>query len=78
MYKHSNEIEEVAVVNLSGVNLENSPEMEALLGVRTISHNTLVVAQRLLSETLYLHAIHIFELIRIGRAVSEGTHLMDF
>lgn len=34
MYKHSNEIEEVAVVNLTGVNLESNPEMEALLGVR--------------------------------------------
>lgn len=33
MYKHSNEIEEVAVVNLNGVNIESNPEMEALLGV---------------------------------------------
>ena len=35
MYKHSNEVEEVSVVNLSGVNIERNPEMEALLGVRT-------------------------------------------
>ena len=34
MFSHSNEVEEVAVVNLSGVNLEVNPEMEALLGVR--------------------------------------------
>ncbi|KAJ3558619.1 hypothetical protein NM688_g814 [Phlebia brevispora] len=34
MYKHSNEIEEVAVVNLNGVNIESNPEMEALLGKR--------------------------------------------
>lgn len=34
MYAHSNEIEEVAVVNLSGVNLEVNSEMEMLLGVR--------------------------------------------
>lgn len=34
MYKHSDELEEVAVVQLSGVNVERSPDMEALLGVR--------------------------------------------
>ncbi|THH01771.1 hypothetical protein EW026_g1020 [Hermanssonia centrifuga] len=34
MYKHSNEIEEVSVINLNGVNIESSPEMEALLGKR--------------------------------------------
>lgn len=34
MYKHSTEVEEVAVVNLTGVNLESNPEMEALLGKR--------------------------------------------
>ncbi|CAL1701929.1 unnamed protein product [Somion occarium] len=34
MYKHSNELEEVAVVHLSGVNVERNPEMEALLGKR--------------------------------------------
>ncbi|KAI0346933.1 kinesin-domain-containing protein [Trametopsis cervina] len=34
VYKHSNETEEVAVVNLNGVNIESNPEMEALLGKR--------------------------------------------
>lgn len=34
MYAHSNELEETAVVNLNGVNIERNPEMEALLGVR--------------------------------------------
>ena len=33
MYKHSDELEEVSVVQLSGVNVERNPEMEALLGV---------------------------------------------
>lgn len=37
MYKHSNELEEVAVVNLIGVNMERNPEMESLLGVRRTS-----------------------------------------
>ena len=33
MYKHSNEIEEIGVISLTGVNVESNPEMEALLGV---------------------------------------------
>ena len=37
MYKHSNEVEELAVVNLVGVNIESNPEMEALLGVSGVS-----------------------------------------
>ncbi|KAI0722047.1 kinesin-domain-containing protein [Cerioporus squamosus] len=32
MYAHSNEIEEIGVISLTGVNVENNPEMEALLG----------------------------------------------
>ena len=34
MYKHSNELEEVGVVNLNGGNIESNAEMEALLGKR--------------------------------------------
>ncbi len=34
MYAHSNEVEEIGVISLTGVNIENNPEMEALLGVR--------------------------------------------
>src|SRR6266566_6719952 len=33
VYKHSNEIEEVTVIGLDGVNVESNPEMESLLGV---------------------------------------------
>jgi hypothetical protein len=33
VYKHSNEIEEVTVIGLDGVNIESNPEMESLLGV---------------------------------------------
>ena len=40
MYAHSNEIEEVAVVNLVGVNIESNPDMEMLLGVRPFSITT--------------------------------------
>jgi len=31
-YKHSNEMEEVTVIGLDGVNVESNPEMESLLG----------------------------------------------
>ena len=34
MYAHSNEVEEIGVISLTGVNIESNPEMEALLGVR--------------------------------------------
>ncbi|KAI0786506.1 kinesin-domain-containing protein [Abortiporus biennis] len=34
MYAHSNETEELAVINLNGVNIERNPDMEALLGKR--------------------------------------------
>ena len=34
MYAHSDEVEELAVVNLKGVNLEKQEQMEQLLGVR--------------------------------------------
>ncbi len=33
VYKHSNELEEISVINLNGINIECNPEMEALLGV---------------------------------------------
>ncbi len=36
MYAHSNEIEEIGVISLTGVNVESNPEMEALLGVRPV------------------------------------------
>ncbi|KAA1465952.1 kinesin-like protein [Dentipellis sp. KUC8613] len=32
VYKHSNELEEVSVISLNGVNVESNPEMETLLG----------------------------------------------
>lgn len=37
MYAHSDEVEEVAVINLNGVNLERQEHMEALLGVCSCS-----------------------------------------
>ena len=39
MYAHSNEIEEIGVISLTGVNVESNPEMEALLGVCPLSYS---------------------------------------
>lgn len=33
MYTHSNELEEVGVISLDGVNVESDPQKELLLGV---------------------------------------------
>lgn len=38
VYAHSDENEETAVIGLTGVNVECNPEMEALLGVSSISY----------------------------------------
>lgn len=35
VYKQSNEVEEMAVISLDGVNVESNPDMEFLLGVST-------------------------------------------
>lgn len=34
MYTHSNELEEVGIISLDGVNVESDPQKELLLGVR--------------------------------------------
>ncbi|KAI0052618.1 kinesin-like protein [Auriscalpium vulgare] len=34
VYKHSNELEEIGIISLDGVNIESNPEMEGLLGKR--------------------------------------------
>ena len=36
VYKHSNELEEIAVISLDGVNVENNSDMSTLLGVRCL------------------------------------------
>jgi kinesin family protein 1 len=45
MYAHSNELEEVGVVSLTGVNVESDPHKELLLGVRFILFSLLELSQ---------------------------------
>ena len=42
MYAHSNEVEEIGVISLTGVNVESNPEMEALLGVRVLQYRVVI------------------------------------
>lgn len=78
MYKQSNEIEEVGIVNLNGVNIENNPEMEALLGVTILylylMHSLTWVA---LVETLHLHPLHVLKFLRVVGAEPQGIHILD-
>ena len=61
MYAHSNEIEEIGVISLTGVNVESNPEMEALLGVRPISHSQCRSSIHFaLTEKVHLHPFHVF------------------
>jgi len=60
VYKHSNEIEEVTVIGLDGVNIESNPEMESLLGVSCgnaaipFAHTTLTYPKR---NRLHSHSL---------------------
>ena len=82
MYKHSNEVEEVGVVNLNGVNIESNPEMEALLGVSFCTRGLFIITNMFTAflrpaETLHLHAVHIIKLVRRGRTECQGAQRMD-
>ena len=41
-YKHSDEVEEVSIISLTGVNVESNSDMEALLGVHIMSSLSMV------------------------------------
>jgi hypothetical protein len=78
MYTHSNELEEVGIASLTGVNIESNPEMEALLGVSrsfVIPPSAADVVDR--TETLLLHSLHPERVQPQGAAVvvhETGSH----
>ena len=77
VYKHSNEIEEVTVIGLDGVNVECNPEMGLLLGV---SYATLPFAYTIVTlpkETVYIHTLYLLKLTRTCGAQSQGVAFMD-
>jgi kinesin family protein 1 len=60
IYSHSNELEEVGVVGLDGMNVESDPQKEILLGVRDLFHTdlykSLMFLQQRFSFTLFTSA----------------------
>ena len=79
VYKQSNEVEEITVISLDGVNVENNPDMESLLGVSTdrilfFSGCDINVPK----ETVYLYPFHLLKLARTGGAEPQGTAGMDY
>jgi hypothetical protein len=74
MYTHSNELEEVGIASLTGVNIESNPEMEALLGVSrsfVIPPSAADVVDR--TETLLLHSLHLHQFVRPERVQPQGA-----
>lgn len=76
VYKHSNEIEEITVISLDGVNVESNPEMESLLGVSATCFLVHVILTRL-EETIYLHPLYLLKLTRTCGAKLQGAAGMD-
>lgn len=45
IYSHSNELEEIGIINLDGVNVESDPQKELLLGVCTFPLDSPIYAK---------------------------------
>jgi hypothetical protein len=68
IYAHSNELEEVGIISLTGVKVEHNPDMEMLFGVssRVFSCTTTTVLKaHPHSETIHLHTLYCFKLARV-------------
>ena len=78
VYKRSNEVEEITVISLDGVNVECNPDMESLLGVSTDRLLFFRVCDiNIPKETVYLYTFYLLELARTGSAEPQGTTGMD-
>jgi len=77
MYAHSNELEEIGIISLSGVNVESDPQKAILLGVCV----TLLVRShfphRLCPETELFHVVHSLEFSCACCSQCEGAPIMD-
>lgn len=72
MYAHSNELEEVGVVSLTGVNVESDPHKEALLGVSAYLLNKMIL-DTMHTETILIHPLHRIQLPRACGTKPQGT-----
>ena len=79
VYKQSNEVEEMTVISLDGVNVERNPDMESLLGVSTDRLLFFRVCDiNVPKETVHLYTFHLVKLARTGGAEPQGTTSMDY
>ena len=77
MYLHSNEIEEIGVISLDGVNVESDPQKEILLGVCcTVAPDTSFLNPYNLAKFLF-HSFHFCQLACPSCAEPQGAAVMD-
>lgn len=77
VYKQSNEVEEITVISLDGVNVESNQDMESLLGVCT---DRFFLRERDIDtpkETVYLYTFYLLKFSRTGGAEPQGITGMD-
>lgn len=77
VYKRSNEVEEITVISLDGVNVECNPDMESLLGVSTDRFLFCVCDINIPKETVHLYTFYLLKLARTGSTEPQGTTGMD-
>lgn len=66
IYAHSNELEEVGIISLTGAKVEHNPDMEMLFGVSMrVSSCTTVLKAHPQSETIHLHTLYCLKLARV-------------
>lgn len=76
VYAHSNELEELSVVSLSGVKVEHNPEMEALFGVRQPTCGHTSNTDFLYAASVYIHSLHCVQLICTRCSQCQGASTM--
>lgn len=77
IYSHTNELEEVGVISLRGVKVEQSSEMEPLLGVSHMLYGSssllLIYYRNYICSPYLLPQIHTFLLLLTKRSCTFGS-----
>lgn len=69
-------MDEIAVINLDGTNVDSDPQKELLLGVCNLNED-LMATLISCTETLRFHALYIGQLLRACCTESERITIMD-
>ena len=78
MYAHSNELEEVGIISLTGVKVEHNPNLETLFGVSLRALLcAFVLKSRALPETIHLYTLYGLKLTRLLGAKCKRTLVLD-